>query len=291
MNLALFVSGGLGFEVLEHLIESKHSIKCIFTDLKSTGIIDAAKHNCLPVFTGNPRNERAIRFIEVHEIDIILSVNYLFLIERALYSQSKLAVNIHGSLLPKYRGRTPHVWAIINNESETGVTAHLIDDGCDTGDIIIQKEVKIDINDTGADILAKFKKLYIPLVDEILTDFERGSITPSPQNNNNATFFGKRTSDDGRINWGWQKERIRNWVRAQAYPYPGAFTYSEGMDEKVIIDEVFFSDLGYNETDQNGLILSLDPICVKTPNGVLELRIIRNPEILLHLGIGQKFIS
>ena len=290
MNLALFVSGGLGFKVLDHLKESKHSIKCVYTDSNSNEIIDTANDNHLPIFTGNPRNERALRFIDAYAIDIILSVNYLFLIERSLFSKAELAVNIHGSLLPKYRGRTPHVWAIINNESKTGITAHLIDDGCDTGDIVKQKEVIINNNDTGADILEKFNQHYVPLVDEILTDFERGSIMLLPQNNKNATFFGKRTPDDGKINWGWQKERIRNWVRAQAYPYPGAFTYSEGVYEKVIVDEVVFSDRGFNETDRNGLIVSLNPICVKTPNGVLELRNIRNLESLSFLEVGQKLV-
>ena len=290
MNIALFVSGGLGCKVLDHLKESKHSIRCVFTDSNSERIVEKANDNRLPIFIGNPRNDRALRFINAYEIDIILSVNYLFLFERLLFSKAKLAVNIHGSLLPKYRGRTPHVWAIINNESKTGVTAHLIDDGCDTGDIVKQKEVIIDDSDTGADILEKFNKLYVPLVDEILSDFERGSIKPLPQNNKDATFFGKRTPDDGRINWGWQKERIRNWVRAQAYPYPGAFTYYEGLDEKVIIDEVVFSDRGFKETDRNGLIVSLDPICVKTPNGVLELRNIRNLESLSFLEVGQKLV-
>jgi len=290
MNLALFVSGGLGFKVLDHLKESKHSIRCVFTDSNSESIIEKANDNRLPIFIGNPRNDRALRFIDAYEIDIILSVNYLFLIERLLFSKAKLAINIHGSLLPKYRGRTPHVWAIINNESKTGVTAHLIDDGCDTGDIVKQKEVIIDDSDTGADILEKFNKLYVPLVDEILSDFERGKIKPLPQNNKNATFFGKRTPHDGRINWGWQKERIRNWVRAQAYPYPGAFTFYEGLDEKVIIDEVVFSDRGFNETDRNGLIVSLNPICVKTPNGVLELRNIRNLKSASSLEVGQKFV-
>lgn len=290
MNLALFVSGGLGLKVLNHLKKSKHSVQCVFTDSNSKGIIDTANENQLPIFTGNPRNERAIKFIDFYEIDIILSINYLFLIERSLFSKAKLAVNIHGSLLPKYRGRTPHVWAIINNESKTGVTAHLIDEGCDTGDIVKQKEVIIDDTDTGADILEKFNMLYVPIVDEILSDFEQERIKPIPQNNKNATFFGKRTPDDGKINWGWQKERIRNWVRAQAYPYPGAFTYSEGIDEKVIIDEVVFSDRGFNETDRNGLIVSLNPICVKTPNGVLELRNIRNLESLFFLEVGQNLV-
>ena len=290
MNLALFVSGGLGFKVLDHLKESKYSVRCVFTDSSSVKIVEKANNNHLPIFIGNPRNDSALRFIDAYEIDIIMSVNYLFLIERSLFSKAKLAVNIHGSLLPKYRGRTPHVWAIINNEHKTGVTAHLIDDGCDTGDIVKQKEVIINDADTGADILEKFNKLYVPFVDDVLSDFERGIIKHIPQNNENATFFGKRTPDDGKINWDWQKERIRNWVRAQAYPYPGAFTYFEDLKEKVIIDEVVFSDRGFNETDRNGLIISLNPICVKTPNGVLELRNIRNLETLSFLKVGQKLV-
>ena len=85
MNLALFVSGGLGFKVLNHLKESKHSVQCVFTDSNSKEIIATANDEQLPIFTGNPRNDRALRFIDAYEIDIILSVNYLFLIERLLF--------------------------------------------------------------------------------------------------------------------------------------------------------------------------------------------------------------
>lgn len=288
MDLALFVGGGLGIRICEHLKHSKHSIKLIFTDSNSADIINFSKDNNVPIFTGNPRNECSLSFVENYEVEFILSVNYIYIIPRAIFSKSKIAVNIHGSLLPKYRGRTPHVWAIINNESITGITAHLIDDGCDTGDIIRQTEVVIEKNDTGADLLEKFNKLYIPLVDGILADYERGEITFFSQNNENATYFGKRTPDDGRINWSWHRERIRNWVRAQASPYPGAFSYYK--DEKIVIDEVVFSDLGFHMSDQNGLLVSTNPICVKTPNGVIELKKIRNLEGLSFLEAGQKLV-
>ena len=88
-----------------------------------------------------------------------------------------------------------------------------------------------------------------------------------------ATFFGKRTSEDGEINWDWSKERIRNWVRAQSQPYPGAFTFFN--DEKLIIDEVKYHNVGFNQIDCNGSILKTKPIVVKTANGGLELSKIR----------------
>lgn len=285
MNLALFVGGGLGITIYEHLKQSNHEIKCIFTDSNSTDIINFSNYYNIPIFIGNPRNERSLSFIVPYEIEFILSVNYIYIIPYELFSRSKLAVNIHGSLLPKYRGRTPHVWAIINNETKTGITAHLIDDGCDTGDILRQVEVVIEKKDTGADILEKFNKLYIPLVDGVLSDYQKDRIVLSPQRNENATYFGKRTPDDGKINWSWHKERIRNWVRAQASPYPGAFFYLE--DEKIIIDEVVYSDKGFKMSDYNGLVVSINPVCIKTPNGVIELKKIRNLEKLSFLKVGQ----
>jgi methionyl-tRNA formyltransferase len=288
MNLALFISGGIGFKVFKHLMRSNHVVVCVFTDSNSSEIITYAYKKKIPLFVGNPRNDRALKFMDVFLVNLILSVNYLFIIERSLFSKSNLAVNIHGSLLPKYRGRTPHVWAIINNEKKTGITAHLIDDGCDTGDIIRQMEVQIGEYYTGADILEKFKQLYPKMVDSILADLESESLTFTSQNHENATFFGKRTPDDGQINWNWQKERIRNWVRAQAKPYPGAFTFLN--DQKIIIDEIDFNNLGFDATDQNGQIISLNPTCVKTPNGVVELKKIRNLEMLSSLEVGQKFV-
>ena len=274
MNLALFVSGGLGFKVLEHLKESKHSIRCVFTDSNSESIVEKANDNRLPIFIGNPRNDRALRFIDAYEIDIILSVNYLFLIERLLFSKAKLAVNVHGSLLPKYRGRTPHVWAIINNESNTGVTAHLIDEGCDTGDILDQIALEINVKDTGNDILNKFGSLYIKIIDNVLKKAENRNLIYIKQNESHATYFGKRTPQDGLIDWNWQKERIRNWVRAQAFPYPGAF--AKYKNEKIIIDEIKFVENGYNSNIKNGTIISVKPLLVKTPNGIVELKKTRN---------------
>lgn len=208
------------------------------------------------------------------ENEVLLSINYLFIIEQDVIDMFRYPVNFHGSLLPRYRGRTPHVWAIINNEKETGVTAHIIDSGCDTGDIVLQKHVIIEDNDTGNIVLNKYNELYPAMVKEVIDMLGEGRIIPLPQDNSKATYYGKRTPEDGEISWDWHKERIRNWVRAQAHPYPGAFTFCGG--EKVIIDEIEYSEEGYDNAQPNGMVLRAGAgITVKTPNGAVLLKSIR----------------
>ena len=218
-----------------------------------------------------------MEFLEDKSCDIILSINYLYLIERDIVCFPKrYAINFHGSLLPKYRGRTPHVWAIIKGEKKCGITAHLIDEGCDTGPIIIQQEVEIMEDDTGQNILEKYKYLYPVLVKEVLSKVERNNIELTIQDETKATFFGKRTPSDGMIDWSWQTIRINNWVRAQSHPYPGAFTFYEG--EKIIVDKIDVTTIEFEPLLKNGTIIKVvDNIpYVKTPNGIVKLSKIRH---------------
>jgi methionyl-tRNA formyltransferase len=274
MKLGLLVSGALGFEILKK-IKELHDIVFIFTDGQSKEISEYAQNFSIPFFVGNPRINSVIEFISGKNIEVLVSVNYLYIIDSRLISlPSKLAFNIHGSLLPKYRGRTPHVWAIINNESMTGITAHVIDSGCDTGPILDQVTVQIEPNDTGYLVLEKYKNLYFQFLLRVLNQIESGTHSFTIQDESLATFFGRRSPKDGKINWDWHKERIRNWVRAQAYPYPGAFCWNRS--QKIIIDEIVFVDCGFHFENPNGLVLSLEPLLIKTANGVVELKKIRN---------------
>jgi methionyl-tRNA formyltransferase len=283
MKVAVMASGSLGLSVVQHLLRSDYRILALLTDKGSNAIIDIASQADIPCFVGNPRRGKAKGFISNHNIDVLLSINYLFLIDEDVINwPTKVAVNLHGSLLPKYRGRTPHVWAIINNETETGVTAHRISLGCDEGDIIEQVSVPINPEDTGADILAKYSKIYPQLVDSVLRRISEGDLTYKAQDESKATLFGKRTADDGKIDWGWQKERVLNWVRAQAHPYPGAFTFCG--DEKIIVDEIVVDDFGYSCNIPNGQVLTSNPIRVKTPNGVVILKKVRSSSELLKPG-------
>lgn len=274
MNYCICASGGLGTIVLKNLYEHHLDIACILTDKHSDEIIAYADLLEIPVYAGNPRNGKASAWLNDNHIafDNILSVNYLFILESDVLNAAKnVAVNFHGSLLPKYRGRTPHVWAIINGEKQCGITAHLMNAQCDDGDIIRQLVVPIEDEDTGAIVLNKYNELYPNLVKQVVEGIENNNLHPIKQDLAKATYFGKRTPEDGEINWDWQKERIRNWVRAQANPYPGAFTYLNG--HKIIINKVAFSDKGFMDTMTNGLVVDVKSNIphVKTPNGVVSL--------------------
>ncbi len=269
MTLGVLASGRLGYTVLRQLV-SDYMLNFVMTDAQSLNIQRFCNEKGIDCFVGNPRNRKSVNFIEDKVIDVLVSINYLFIIERDLIElPNKIAFNIHGSLLPKYRGRTPHVWAIINNEKTTGITAHIIDEGCDTGDILEQIQVPIESEDTGATMLDKFETLYPTLIGQVLAKIENNQIDRIPQKEHLATYFGKRTPEDGQIDWNWQRERIRNWVRAQAAPYPGAFSWHDG--QKIIIDDVVLDNHGFNWHMPNGLILTIKPLRVKTPNGVLHL--------------------
>ena len=276
-KIALLVSGKLGFSLLIDLFEFT-IISFVATDKNSKEIIDFAQLKNIPLFIGNPRNGKLYHFINKEPCKILLSINYLFLIEKDVFNLFSYPINFHGSLLPKYRGRTPHVWAIINNETETGVTAHFIDEGCDTGEIILQKKIPILENDTGFAILEKYNEIYPIMVRDVIKLCESGNVEKTKQENSLSTIYGKRTPNDGKINWNWQKERIRNWVRAQAFPYPGAFTFIN--EKKIIIDAVSFSDIGFNNELPNGTILQVEPsLVIKTSNGAVKLDEVRNNQV------------
>jgi methionyl-tRNA formyltransferase len=276
MKIGILASGELGLSVLKRCV---HFLAPVFiaTDSKSITIIQFSNERNIPVFIGNPRNGKLKNFLMSTpiECDVLISINYLFLLEKDVISMVDHVINFHGSLLPKYRGRTPHVWAIINNEKITGVTAHLIDESCDTGDIILQKTIDIKEEMTGAEILNHYETIYPELLKEVYDELITGKLNPVPQDHFKATYYGKRTPEDGQIDWNWQRERIKNWVRAQAYPYPGAFSYIDTV--KLIVDEIKFSDFGFHYSIPNGTILQDSPaIIVKTPNGSVELSKIRN---------------
>jgi methionyl-tRNA formyltransferase len=270
LKLGILTSGSLGRDTLEKIIPY-YDVSFVLTDTNSISIIDFCKNHNIPFFKGNPRNGKAYQFIKNIQVDVLISINFLFLIKSDIINHPKiLSFNIHGSLLPKYRGRTPHVWAIINNEKNSGISAHIIDEGCDTGEILSQVIIPISQNDTGNDIMNQYKSKYFSLTKDVLGKIESNKLAPLIQDESLATYYGIRKPEDGRINWNWHKERIRNWVRAQANPYPGAFSFVNG--NKLTIDEVEEVSNGFNSLTENGIVLEIEPnIIVKTPNGALKL--------------------
>lgn len=158
--------------------------------------------------------------------DLILSLYYRRLLPKEIFSIPKMgSVNLHGSFLPHYRGRCPVNWAILMGEKFTGLTFHFIVKEPDAGDIIRRERIPIGKTDTALDVYRKMARRAPRLLRRVLADFALGTVRRTRQNKREATYFGGRKPEDGRINWSESARAICNLVRAVAHPYPGAFTF------------------------------------------------------------------
>ena len=182
----------------------------------------------LPVYQPENINDaESVKLMERLDPELIVIVSYHSIIGKDLIDKYKI-INAHGSLLPKYRGRAPINWAIINGEKETGVTVCYVNEKLDTGDIILQERVGIGFEEAAGDVHKKSLPLYPKLVTEAVGLIEKGEAPRIPQDHSKATYFSRRKPEDGIIEWGKTSVELYNWVRALAHPFPGAFTYHNG---------------------------------------------------------------
>jgi UDP-4-amino-4-deoxy-L-arabinose formyltransferase/UDP-glucuronic acid dehydrogenase (UDP-4-keto-hexauronic acid decarboxylating) len=148
------------------------------------------------------------------------------MLPRRVWSWPRLgAVNAHGSLLPRYRGRHALNWQLMHGETVSGVTLHWIDDGVDTGDIIAQLAVTVTSDDDAVTLLAKLGRAAGALAEACLPLVLAGESGSVPQDAARATYYPPRRPEDGLIHWARPAEDVRNLVRALVRPWPGAFTY------------------------------------------------------------------
>ncbi len=184
------------------------------------------------VMRGKPK--AAHEFIARAKPDLLWITDYRYLLEKSILDLAPLgAVNLHPSLLPKYRGRAPINWALLRGENRLGLTAHFVDEGMDTGDLIAQLEYTITDDQDVGDCLRILYPLYGQLTREVLGYFRAGRVPTIPQNHAEATEYPRRRPEDGFIDWSRSAHEVRNLVRAVAAPYPGAFTTFQGS--KVVL--------------------------------------------------------
>ncbi|MBI5740646.1 MAG: methionyl-tRNA formyltransferase [Nitrospirae bacterium] len=145
------------------------------------------------------------------------------------------AVNIHGALLPQYRGANPIQWAILNDDKETGVTMHYMDDDFDTGDLIAQKKVPINVSDTWLDVQKRITRATEEMLRAKIPDLLNGTSGRLPQNENKARHWPRRKPEDGLIDWRNDVHYIYNLIRSLVKPLPGAFYFDE-EGRKIVID-------------------------------------------------------
>ena len=194
----------------------------------------AARHG-LPVFAPkDPNHPLWVRKIRELAPDVLFSFYY-----RAMLSDEVLAIpkhgsfNLHGSLLPAYRGRAPANWAILNGETETGVTLHHMVSRPDAGDIVGQRRVPITPADDARTLNLKLADAARELLGQTLPLIRSGTAPRIPQDESAASYYGRRTPADGVIDWRKPASDIVNLVRAVTRPYPGAFTYTRAA--KVLV--------------------------------------------------------
>ena len=165
--------------------------------------------------------------------DIFIVVAYGHILPRNILAIPKTGViNLHASLLPKYRGSAPIQWAIINGEKETGVTTMLLDEGMDTGDILLSSKAIITKVDTSATLHDRLSVLGADLLIKTLKAFENNDINPIAQDHTNATYAPLLKKGDGRIVWEKNAEHIAAFIRGVT-PWPGAFTFQDNKRLKI----------------------------------------------------------
>lgn len=184
----------------------------------------ARMHGIAVITPDGPNLPEVVARVEEARPDFLFSFYYRNMLGKALLDIPKRAAyNMHGSLLPKYRGRVPVNWAIIHGERETGATLHAMNEKPDNGAIVAQQAIPILINDTAKDVFDKVTVAAEIALDRVLPALLVGRAPHQGQDLSQGAYFGGRKPEDGRIDWRQGALAIHNFVRALSRPYPGAF--------------------------------------------------------------------
>jgi methionyl-tRNA formyltransferase len=195
----------------------------------------AELHRLTVITPVDPNTDEVVKRIEGQDPDFLFSFYYRFMLkERLLAAARHGALNMHGSLLPKYRGRVPVNWAIIHGERETGASLHYMEKKPDAGDLVDQQAVPILPDDTAAEVFNKVTVAAEVVLARSLPALTAGRAPRRPLDLKVGSYFGRRRAEDGRIDWARSAWMVHNLVRAVAPPYPGAFSTASGQPLKVL---------------------------------------------------------
>jgi methionyl-tRNA formyltransferase len=195
----------------------------------------AALHGIPTITPDNPNTPEVIAQIRALQPDFFFSFYYREMLKRELLEMPRHgALNMHGSLLPKYRGRVPVNWAIIHGETETGSTLHYMTEKPDNGDIVAQQAVPILPNDTALQVFQKVTVAAEMALNDVLPSLLAGKAPRIKQDLSKGAYFGGRKAEDGVIAWSLSAQAVHNLVRAVAPPYPGAMTQLMGKPMRIL---------------------------------------------------------
>lgn len=276
MRAVVLAYHNMGCAGLEALLRHGFEIAAVFTHkddpkenhwFRSVSQL-AAQHN-IPVFAPDDLNHPLwVEKIKAIQPDMLFSFYYRNMIKTPLLEIPKQGCfNLHGSLLPKYRGRAPINWVLVNGETETGVTLHHMTPKPDDGDIVAQSKVAISNDDTAQTLNEKLVSLAGEMLNQCLPQLKNGNAPRISQNHSQATYFSGRKPDDGEIHWNKSANEIRNLVRAVTQPYPGAFSFAG--NRKILIWKTTILDI--QSKSPAGTILTTDPFVVACGEKALQI--------------------
>ncbi len=250
---------------LEQILDDGHEIVAVYTQpdrpkgrgnkLSAPPVKEFALENNLEIFQPTKiKTAEAAETFKSHNADLAVVVAYgRILPESFLNAFPQKCINVHFSLLPKYRGAAPVNWAIVNGETKTGITTMKMDKGLDTGDILHQSETEIGDNEDAIELLARLSFEGAKLLSETLKNLE--NIEPQKQNESEASYAPILTKENGRIFWDSRAETIRNHIRG-FQPFPTAYTSFQ--DKKFTIWKAEETEFSFNEETKTGTILKAE---------------------------------
>ncbi len=269
---------------LRKLVESDHDILSVVTNppkpagrgkqLIKSPVAECAKELNLPIIeTDELESEKILHTLRDLNGDVFAVVAYRILPKKVINIPLKGAINLHGSLLPKYRGAAPIQWALINGESETGLTTFIIQPKVDKGNILLQKTIKIDQNDNYGSLAEKMSHTGAELLVNTVDRFESENVEPYNQLDSNATMAPKISPALTNISWEKSAKEIHNLIRGLA-PFPGARTVLDSKTLKIFKTKY----IEENSTNNSGEISNIgkDSFNVQTGKGqliVLEVQV------------------
>ncbi len=236
----VFGYGDLGVRCLAALLQAGVEVPLVVTHrddpaetLWYASVFDFSRHHGLRVVL-DPEAAEVQRLVENIKPDLIFSFYYRNMLPvSVLRTAKKGAFNMHGSLLPKYRGRAPLNWAILHGEAETGVTLHEMVEKPDAGGIVDQQAVPIGPDETAVEVFRKMTDAAETVLRRSIKDLLSGKAKLRANDLSKGSYFGRRRPEDGRIDWTKSAREIHNLVRAVAPPFPGAFCDFEGRTLKI----------------------------------------------------------
>ena len=264
----------VGYRCLEELLRQGADVRIVFTHEDSpteeiwfASVRELAADNGIPYVTTDINlPENVARLTEIAP-DFLLSFYYRNMIKPQVLELARHgALNLHGSYLPKYRGRVPVNWAVINGETETGATLHYMVEKPDAGDIVDRERVAIDFTDTAFDVFNKVTDAAVSVISRAWPQLRTGTAPRIPMDLKAGNYCGGRKPEDGRIDWTRSAVQIYNLVRGVTHPYPGAFTHLDGR--KVIV----WSAWPVEGSGEPGRVVSTEPLLVGTGEGLLEIK-------------------